>query len=406
MPSSRPPAPAVPPAQWRAHAAAPPADRRLVRLGRALVISFLVIFMLLSGLLVLATVRSVTGTLGFLIGLCLALLPVPALIAAFRWLDRYEPEPRGLLVFSFFWGATVAALISATLNTIGAVIIGSAPGAGPDAGLIGAAVYVAPWVEEGAKGAALLGIFLFRRREFDGIVDGIVFAGFVGIGFAFSENILYFGRAFLMGAAELGTAGGISAAGLTFLLRGVFSPFAHPLFTVLTGIGLGLAATSRHRPMKVAAPVVGFLGAVMLHATWNASAGSGFSGFVVSYVVIMVPAFFVLVIVATWQRHREGRVVAARLPAYVAAGWLTPADVSMVSSLAARKRALRWARERYGEVGQQALRDFQHAATELAFLRDRAERGTAGRDFTARERNLLEIVARSRGAIAPPPVRP
>ena len=55
---------------------------------------------------------------------------------------------------------------------------------------------VAPIVEEAVKGAFLVGLLIFRRREFDGIVDGIVYAGLVAAGFAFTENILYFGRAF------------------------------------------------------------------------------------------------------------------------------------------------------------------------------------------------------------------
>ena len=61
------------------------------------------------------------------------------------------------------------------------------------------AVLVAPWIEEAAKGAAVLLVLLFRRREFDGVVDGIVLAGLSGVGFAFTENVLYFGRAFLAG---------------------------------------------------------------------------------------------------------------------------------------------------------------------------------------------------------------
>lgn len=402
MPSRRPPAPAVPRATSGVDPDAPvrPPRPGLVRLAGWLLAAFLVLFMALSGLLLLATVRTVTGTLGFLIGVCLALLPLPALIAAFRWLDRYEPEPPRLLAFAFFWGATVAALLSGTLNFIGAMIITSGAALDAAGSALATAIYVAPWVEEAAKGAALLAIFLFRRHEFDGIVDGIVLAGMVGVGFAFSENILYYGEAFLTGSQELGTAGGISAAGLTFLLRGVFSPFAHPLFTVLTGIGLGVAVSSRSTLVRWSAPVAGFLAAVLLHSTWNRSAGSGLGGFVVSYLVIMVPAFIVLVTVATWSRRREGRVVATRLPAYVEAGWLAPADVAMVSSLPVRKQALQWAERKYGDVGRRALRDFQHAATELAFLRDRAERGHMRKDFAVREHELLTIVTRTRNVLA------
>jgi len=38
------------------------------------------------------------------IGISLAALPVPLVLAGLRWVDRYEPEPQGLLAFAFFWG--------------------------------------------------------------------------------------------------------------------------------------------------------------------------------------------------------------------------------------------------------------------------------------------------------------
>ena len=216
---------------------------------------FLVLLMGSSGLLVLGSLTSDTGAVGFAIGLSLALLPLPVVIGAFRWLDRYEPEPRGLLLFAFFWGATVAALAAAVLNTASVIAIARTGG---ENGLDATAVLVAPWVEEAAKGAAVLLVLLFRRREFDGVVDGIVLAGLAGIGFAFTENVLYFGRAFLAGQEESLTTG-FFAAGLTFVLRGVLSPFAHPLFTAMTGIGLGIAAHTSSAVTRWLAPVGGFL---------------------------------------------------------------------------------------------------------------------------------------------------
>jgi RsiW-degrading membrane proteinase PrsW (M82 family) len=370
--------------------------------GRILLIGFLVLLMALCGLVILGAVTSDTGLLGFLIGVCLALLPLPVVLAAFRWVDRYEPEPRRLLAFAFFWGATVAALVSAVLNTATTMVVA---GTGdPAEGMATTAVLVAPWVEEAAKAAAVLAVFLFRRREFDGIVDGIVIAGLTGIGFAFTENILYFGRAFLAGSEDLGLSGGLFAAGLTFLLRGVLSPFAHPLFTVLTGIGFGIAAQTASAALRWLAPAAGFVAAVLLHAAWNYSAVGGLGAFLTGYALIMVPAFALVIAVAVWSRRREGATVARRLPAYVQSGWLAAEDVTMLASLSGRRRALTWASGAYGERGGRALREFQHAATELAFLRDRAERNGADRNFGQRERSLLAELARTRAAVAPPSI--
>ena len=368
------------------------------RLRRWLLAGFLAVLMSLAGLMVLGTVTSPTGVVGFLIGLTLAALPVPVVLGALRWLDRYEPEPRGLLIFAFFWGATVAALAAATLNTASAVAI--ARTGGEAQGMAATAVLVAPWVEEAAKGLAVLLVFWFRRREIDGVVDGIVLAGLAGLGFAFTENVLYFGRAFLAGGEELGITGGIFAVGITFVLRGVLSPFAHPLFSAMLGIGVGLAATTRSALLRWSAPLGGYLLGVTLHATWNWASLSGLVGFFTGYLAIMVPAFALTIAVATWARRREGTVVSRYLPAYVHAGWLDPRDVPMVASMSRRKQAQRWIEGAYGRKGLAALRAFQHAATELAFLRARVDRGHDVPDFARRERELLTEMTAARGAAA------
>jgi len=367
---------------------------------RGVLIGLLALLMAASGLVVLGSETSSTGVAGFLIGVSLAVLPLPIVIGGLRWVDRYEPEPRALLAFAFFWGATVAALIAATLNTASAIIVARTSDTGQ--GMATTAVLVAPWVEEAAKGAAVLAVFLFRRKEFDGIVDGIVLAGFVGVGFAFTENILYFGRAFLAGNEQLGVTGGLFAAGSTFVLRGVLAPFAHPLFTTMTGIGLGIAARGRPGSARWLAPIGGYLLAVALHATWNYASLSGLHGFLVGYVLIMVPAFVLTLAVATWSRRREGATIATWLPLYVQSGWLVPEDVAMLASMPRRRQAMAWAERTYGGASSRALHDFQLAGTELAFLRERAERGHPLDDFVVRERQLLAELSRSRAAVSSP----
>ncbi|MGC5410980.1 PrsW family intramembrane metalloprotease, partial [Streptomyces sp. DT225] len=58
------------------------------RTFRAVAVSTL---LALCGVVILALVRDQTGTEGFLVGLGLAVLPVPVLMTAFRWLDRVDP---------------------------------------------------------------------------------------------------------------------------------------------------------------------------------------------------------------------------------------------------------------------------------------------------------------------------
>ncbi len=111
---------------------------------------------------------------------------------------------------------------------------------------------VAPVTEEAAKGLFILLLLIYRRHELDGILDGLVYAGMVGIGFAFTENILYLTSAYM---GEDGHAGGLGGAVGLFIVRCIFGPFAHPFFTAFIGIGIGIAVGARSRGVRVAGPV-------------------------------------------------------------------------------------------------------------------------------------------------------
>ncbi|NLT54223.1 MAG: PrsW family intramembrane metalloprotease [Actinomycetales bacterium] len=336
----------------------------------------------------IVVITTETGALGLVTGLVLAAIPVFPVVSLFLWLDRYEAEPASLLALAFAWGAGV--------STFGALVINSASVralelAGGDITL--AAVVVAPIVEETLKALAVVAVLLLRRREFDGIVDGIVYAGLAGVGFAFVENVLYLGRALL-------ETGGTGAA-FVFVMRCVVSPFAHPLFTAATGIGLGIAARTRNGPLKVLAPVAGWLVAVSLHGAWNLSASSGLSGFVVVYVLVQVPVFLGFVVLAVLARRREGRLIGRHLQLYGSTGWLAEGEVVMLASLPARREARRWAAQVGGPEGHQAMRQFQVLGSELAFLRERMVRGTAASDALQQEHAMLTTMARLRDRFTP-----
>ncbi|GGR69742.1 protease PrsW [Streptomyces eurythermus] len=355
----------------------------------------------LSGLVILALVRRQTGTDGFLVGLGLAVLPVPWLLAAFRWLDRVEPGPWRNLVFSFAWGACAAALIAIVANSFATEWIATSTADPASADTLGATV-IAPVVEESAKAAAVLLVFLFRRRDFTGIVDGVVIAGTTATGFAFTENILYLGTAF--GTDQLtGDRGIASVTAATFFVRIVMSPFAHPLFTVLTGIGFGIAALSaERRPVRrILLPVCGLLLAMGMHAFWNGSATFGQYGFFAVYGGFMVPVFGLVTWLAVWTRQRELRAVRAELPAYVLAGWLGPGEPFALGSMRARRMARDYARHHHGRPAAREVARYEGYATSLAFLRRRGRTGRAGADFAVRERELLAELWRRRHVARP-----
>ncbi|MFJ3826296.1 PrsW family intramembrane metalloprotease [Streptomyces nodosus] len=370
-------------------------QRRWVRYGA------LSTLLALSGLIILALVRQQTGTEGFLVGLGLAVLPVPLLLATFRWLDRVEPGPWRNMIFAFAWGACAAALIAIVANSFATHWIATSTADPHGADTLGATV-IAPVVEESAKAAAVLLVFLFRRRDFTGILDGVVIAGVSATGFAFTENILYLGTAF--GTDQLSGGSGLaSVTAATFFVRVVMSPFAHPLFTVLTGIGFGVAAlySERRRLLRVLAPLGGLLLAMGMHATWNGSSAFGDYGFFAVYASFMVPAFGLLTWLVIWTRQRELRTVREELPAYAAAGWLGPADPFALGSMRARRLAREYAGHHLGKAAARSVARYEAYATSLAFLRHRGRRGRADADFAVRERELLaELWARQ--AVARP----
>jgi RsiW-degrading membrane proteinase PrsW (M82 family) len=342
----------------------------------------------LFALLVLGLATARVGVLATVIGVLAAVLPVAVVVATFLWIDRWEPEPASLLLISFCWGAFVATLsallINDTASTVGDMLLGSGNGDKLSA------IVSAPVGEEAVKAIPVLAVLLRRSHEFDGMVDGIVYAGFSAAGFAFTENIYYFGRAF----AEYGFGDGTSAGVLaTFILRGVLSPFAHPLFTVLTGIGVGVAARTVSKHVRVLAPLGGYLGAVGLHALWNASATlGGTTAFLNVYFLIMVPMFIGVLLLVLWQRRREQRVVAAALPGMADARWIARSEVDLLASLSGRRKWRRQARRESGRAAGRAVGAYQASVTELAFLRRNLANGNAEPGANRRHSELLAVL--------------
>ncbi|WP_455360733.1 PrsW family intramembrane metalloprotease [Streptomyces sp. SYSU K21746] len=375
--------------------------RRAFWRGRTVRAAAVTTLLALSALLILALVREQTGTQGFLVGLGLSVLPVPLLLAAFRWLDRVEPGPWTNLVFAFAWGAFAAALVAIVANSFATRWLAMATADPAGADHLGATV-IAPVVEESAKAAAVLLVFVFRGRDFTGIVDGVVIAGFTATGFAFTENILYLGNAFGEDL-ETGGSGLTSMTAATFFVRIVMSPFAHPLFTVLTGIGFGAAAMAAEgrRPRRIVLPLLGLGLAMLMHALWNGSSAYGEHAFYLVYGAFMVPVFGLLTWLAVWTRQGELRTVADELPAYAAAGWLGPAEPPALSSMRARGVARGMAARTGGPAAARAVAEYEAFATSLAFLRHRARRGAAGPDFTAREQELLHHLWQRRAVAGP-----
>lgn len=349
------------------------------------------------GAVVLTVVIVLVGDPGAAaLGVVLAALPVPLLLWFYLWLDGYEPEPRRYLLAGLGWGAVVATTLGVVFTALGAELSGVSDD------LDG--VVWAPIAEELGKGLFLVAVVLLRRRQMHGLLDGIVYAGMVGIGFAFTENILYYMQTYIGDGVS---PGGIGPTTGLFILRGVISPFAHPLFTAALGIGLGLALTTRSALARVVAPVLGFALAVGLHAAWNASALlGGFGAFVLTYLVGMVPALALVIALGVWVRRREGRILTYALTDCARLGWLHPDEIAWTASLSHRASARSFATRVRGPDGSRALREYQRAVTEMGFLHDRVMRGAPPEDAARRMAEIRYRMAIWRPYVVLPPPLP
>ncbi len=362
--------------------------------GRRDSVAFTVVVgvLVLLGGIAMAIVVGLSGAPGSLaLAAVLAALPVGPLVGCFMWLDRYEPEPRSLLLAGLLWGAFVATAAALVFQGLG--IAGGASARDSLA-------VVAPITEEATKGAFLLLLLWWRRHELDGVLDGIVYAGMVGIGFAFTENILYLAAAY-DGTDGLGP-GGTSALTGTFIIRCLVSPFAHPFFTIFMGIGVGLAIASRHLWVRVLAPLVGFAVAAVLHGVWNTSTLSGSGHFFVVYGTLMFPAFVGLVAFAVYRRRSERPLLVEALQDAADRGLLPATDIPWLVDLPARRHARRWARQHGGTPAERGMRQYQAAAIELGYLHHRYLRGTAPDDFGVRGQEHVDELRRIRPYISFP----
>jgi protease PrsW len=361
--------------------------------GSSIAFTVVVTVLVCLGALAILAVLALSGApRTLLLATVLAALPVGPLVACYLWLDRYEPEPRTLLAAGLLWGCFVATAAALVIQGVGGFVLAFTDRQSLQ--------IVAPVTEELCKGLFLILLLWWRRGELDGVLDGIVYAGMVGIGFAFTENILYLAAAY--DGTDGAGPGGTEALTATFVVRCLIGPFAHPLFTTFTGIGVGLAVNSRRTSARVLWPLGGYACAVLAHATWNTATIYGANDFALVYVVLMAPALVALAGLALWSRRSERRMLTAALSDAARRGLVPATDIGWVVDLRARRRSRAYAREHGGRTAERAMREYQQAAVELGYLHYRLLRGTPPPDYAARGRRFLQRIDALRPSIAFP----
>lgn len=171
--------------------------------------------------------------------------------------DKYDPEPIGLYLKNFFWGAIGAVFFA----IIGNLIVNSFV-----KNLVADSIYaeefdtivIAPFVEEITKG-----IFLFStvaKRKFDNVTDGIVYGGAIGLGFGMTENFFYF----------IANSDSFANWFAVVLIRTFFTAVMHCVSTAVFGAFLGAAKFKGFR-YKLILPPIGLAIAIFIHSAWNFS---------------------------------------------------------------------------------------------------------------------------------------
>lgn len=304
---------------------------------------------------------------GFLLSLFFGFVPMLVFAWMIYWVDRYEKEPKILLGAVFVWGAVVAAGAAFVINTLfglGVYIFTQSDFATE----LTTGALIAPIVEESLKGFAVLIVFLIFRREFDSILDGIVYAAIAAVGFAATENVFYI---YTYGFQETGWSGLLA---LTFV-RVVLVGWQHPFYTAFTGIGLAITRLSRRAVVKIFAPILGLGLAVFTHAMHNTLATflQGVEGLTFGTLLDWL-GWLLMLLVIIWAVQREQNWIITFLQEEVALGHITPAQYktacSAVAQSGARFNALFNGRYRYTHRFYQICAELSHKKQQRATLGD------------------------------------
>jgi RsiW-degrading membrane proteinase PrsW (M82 family) len=177
--------------------------------------------------------------------------------------EKFDREPLTTVLFTFLYGATVCVFAAIILEFISLIIFSRnfqwlEQNIYVKTGLTieASSVIIAPLIEEALKP---VGVYRLRNRKcFNEISDGVIYGSASGLGFASTENIVYFYMALM--------SGGIPAWIMTAVVRTVSSILLHASATSITGLGISKHIVEKRTSGFI---VLGYLGAVVLHAVFN-----------------------------------------------------------------------------------------------------------------------------------------
>lgn len=316
-----------------------------------------------------------------IIAVVLALVSTLVYAMMVWWLDRHEKEPLPLLIVAFLWGAVPAIILALVLEIaigfpLDTILVTD------QAREVTTASLVAPIVEECVKAIILVVLFLAYRREFDNVLDGVVYGAMVGLGFACVENVLY-----LVNTAyddiPTGAAPQISSMFSLWIFRAGLFGLNHSMFTAFTGAALGFARSLKFRWQRGAFPALGLGAAMLFHGIHNFLASAlgslntedqSAERVLSTCLTIFISDYggiLFIVVVAFVSGVRESHVIRETLIEEVSLGRFTQ-DEYMTLTSGMRRWSLRWSVlfssgvKRWRQLGT-----FFDLSTELAFRKHR-----------------------------------
>ncbi|WP_175954210.1 PrsW family intramembrane metalloprotease [Schaalia sp. Marseille-Q2122] len=359
-------------------------QRRRAGIFEALVMAFGIIAMLIV-LWVMSLQGGVIPTALLTVAAFLPFLVIMQVLAA---VDRWEREPWGTTAIVALWGGGIATFFSGIFNTVFEIVVEAVTG---DAVLAQTMTIIvaAPIVEESFKGLGVVLILWKRRHRLNSILDGVYYAAVAGAAFAFIENVMYF----MQGAAT----GGVAGLGIIFFMRGVMSPFLHPMATSMIGLAAGWTAVRMaQRSTGFLLIPAGWLAAVAIHAAWNATAVLSSPGmWIALYLFLHLPMFIVWMLFLRSASATEAKVIARGLETYVASGWLLPNEVQMVTTRTGRKSAQAWAKQ-FGKPSHESMTAFLNGCATLGLDEEIMRRLGPDPLRVAHDREVLQEITRHR----------
>ncbi|MGW1303612.1 PrsW family intramembrane metalloprotease [Streptomyces sp. NPDC002514] len=346
------------------------------------------------------------GVTGVTAGLVVSALAAVPVAGAFLWLGRWKRERSGRLLSAFVWGASLAAFAAIWSEEALQHLADTA--VSTDFGHWFRPLVITPVAEEVLKSLFVLWVVIYQARWLTGLLDGIVYAGLVGTGFACTENTLYLGKAVTTFATDVSDPHAAGRLAATVFLRMVMLPFFHPLMVIVSASGIAAVVRERGRSARAGLALGAPLIAIALHGAWDWAGLASGDPFLIYkiYGGILVPAFLTMLILALVLRRRAGKMVAASLPALARDGHIDPSEVTPLSHLGQRRRWRKAVLRHSGRGAAQATTRYQAEASGLSIRTTRAQATGHGdgldeqvRTVAAARSDMLGAIAASQGSV-------